>query len=157
MVLERYANIPKEFFNMLQKHYTIFSRNAASHKWRGVFHGELKLYLGRNFKWEGFLYEFSGVGEKALLTSSSAKWVNCWDQAIIDSTFRRKIIKWELTEWDWEQFLRVVRLELAQLLPSGDHNTEFLSFYDKTFALGKGWTLQAWDQGKVKQTESSCS
>lgn len=31
MVLERCANISKEFFNMLQKHYTIFSREAASH------------------------------------------------------------------------------------------------------------------------------
>lgn len=30
VVLETYANIPSKFFNMLQKHYTIFSRNAAS-------------------------------------------------------------------------------------------------------------------------------
>ena len=31
-----------------------------------------------------------------------------------------------------------VRLELAQLLLSGDYNLEFLLFYIKTFAQGKG-------------------
>ena len=35
-------------------------------------------------------------------------------------------------------FFRVVRLEVAQVLPSGDYNTEFSLFYNKIFALGKG-------------------
>ena len=44
-----------------------------------------------------------------------------------------------------------VRLELAQLLLSGDYNLEFLLFYNNTFAQGKGWTFRAWElrQGEI--------
>lgn len=60
------------------------------------------------------------------------------------------MMKWEWQNETGNNFFCAVRLELAQLLPYVDYNTEFLLFYNKTFALGEGWTPKAWGWGKFK-------
>ena len=93
--------------------------------------------------------------EKALLTSPSEK-KNEWIAGIKQSSTQHQQLggkRWYVNGQSETRtnFFRGVRLELAQLLPSGDYNPEFLLFYNKTFTQGKGWTFRAWElrQGEI--------
>ena len=92
--------------------------------------------------------------DKALLTSPSGKKKNEWIVGIKQSSTQQLGGKrWNVNGQNETRnnFFCGVRLELAQLLLSGDYNLEFLLFYNKTFAQGKGWSFRAWElkQGEI--------